>query len=259
MKTRLYHTFLMNMVIVSAASVYAMCPEEQGMAIAKAMQAQASGWQDIQSDIEMILRSPNGKENTMVLSSKTLEVKNDGDKTRIEFKQPQSVAGTTLLSHSHLKEDDEQWLFMPKNKRVQRIAGKSKSGAFLGSQYSFEDLSSFKVEKYRYRFLREEPCDTQTCSVLAIYPEYRGSGYSKMIAWIDAVYRIQTVEYYDRDDELLKILTVKEYKKIADKFWQPVHSEVVNQQNGKSTVMVITDIQLATGLTSADFDKSLLK
>ena len=57
----------------------------------------------------------------------------------------------------------------------------------------------------------------------------------------------------------MNLLLASFQKKIADKFWQPVHSEVVNQQNGKSTAMVITDIQLATGLTSSDFDKSSLK
>jgi outer membrane lipoprotein-sorting protein len=259
MKKSVYTIFVVLAFNLFTNSVNAMCPEEQGFKIAQNMQAATEGWGDITSSMQMIIRAANGKENTMSLTSKILEVKGDGDKAMIIFDQPQTVAGTKLLSYSHIKQDDEQFLFVPKTGRMQRIAGKSRSGSFLGSQFSFEDLSSFKLQKYRYRFLREEACTQEQCSVLAIYPEYKGSGYSKMISWIDAQSRVQKVEYYDREDELLKTLTIKKYQKVNDKYWQPVNSEMVNAQNGKSTKLLITDIKMMTGLKASDFDKSLLK
>ncbi len=259
MKKSFYSIIVLLSLHMFMANVNAMCPEEQGLQIAQAMQASVSGWGDIQSDMEMIIRSPNGKENKMALESKMLEVEGDGDKSLILFKLPQSVAGVKLLSHSHIKADDEQWTFMPKTKKINQIGGKAKSGSFLGSQFSFEDLSSFKIEKYRFRYLRDEKCDIEQCSVLAIYPEYKGSGYSKMVSWIDKQSRVQKIEYYDREDELLKTLTINEYKKIDDKYWQPVSSEMKNNQNNKTTELVISNIRLKTGLQSRDFDKSVLK
>lgn len=259
MKKSFYSIFVLLAFMPFSPAVYAMCPEEQGMQIAQTMQASVSGWGDIQSDMEMTIRSPNGKENKMTLESKMLEVPSDGDKSLILFKLPQSVAGVKLLSHSHIKSDDEQWTFMPKTKKINQIGGKAKSGSFLGSQFSFEDLSSFKIEKYRFRYLRDEKCDAEQCSVLAIYPEYKGSGYSKMISWVDQQSRVQKMEYYDREDELLKTLTIMEYKKINDKYWQPVSSEMKNNQNGKSTELRISNIRLKTGLQSRDFDKAVLK
>jgi outer membrane lipoprotein-sorting protein len=195
----------------------------------------------------------------MQLQSKSLEVDNDGDKTKIVFNSPRTVAGTTLLSHSHFNENDQQWIYIPKSKKIKRIAGKNKSRSFVGSQYSFEDLSSFKVNKYRYRFLREESCGELTCSVVVSYPEYKGSAYSKIISWIDSHSRVNKSEYYDRDQELLKTLTVKKYLQLDGKYWQPSVSEMINHQNGKSTQLNILNIARNSGISADDFEKSSLK
>ena len=236
-----------------------MCPEEQGRKIAKSMQQATSGWGNIKSDMEMIIQSPNGKTSTMKLQSKSLEIKGDGDKTKIIFSSPHTVKGTTLLSHSHLNESDQQWIYIPKSNRVKRISGKNKSRSFVGSQYSFEDLASFKIDKYRYRFLREEACGQLSCSVLISYPEYKGSAYSKIISWIDDNSRVQKAEYYDLNQELLKTLTVKKYLHIDGKYWQPTMSEMINHKNGKSTQLNILKIERNSGLSVNDFDKSSLK
>lgn len=251
-------TILISLFILSIPS-HSMCPEEQGRQIAKAMQQATSGWGNIKSDMEMVIKSPNGKTSTLQLQSQSLEASGDGDKTKIVFSAPRTVQGTTLLSHSHLNDDDQQWIYIPKSNRVKRIAGKNKSRSFVGSQYSFEDLASFKMDKYRYRFLREEACGESTCSVLISYPEYKGSAYSKIVSWIDKQSRVQKAEYYDRDQELLKTLTIKEYLHIDGQYWQPRLSEMLNHQNGKSTQLSILKIERNIGLSAKDFDKSTLK
>ena len=68
----------------------------------------------------------------------------------MEFVSPADVKGTKFLSYSHIKKDDDQWLYLPALKRVKRIASKNKSGSFMGSEFSYEDLSSFDADKYIY-------------------------------------------------------------------------------------------------------------
>ena len=71
--------------------------------------------------------------------------------------------------------------------------------------FAFEDLGSQEVEKYTYKYLRDEACGEWKCYVVERYPEYEYSGYTRQVGWIDkAEYRAVKIEFYDRKDALLK-------------------------------------------------------
>lgn len=236
-------------------------PEEKGLAIAKQQKARDEGWKDSQSEMKMILRTASGRENTREISVKSLEVSDDGDKSLMVFNEPKDVEGTAFLSFSHVGEPDDQWIFLPALKRVKRISSKKKSGAFMGSEFSYEDLSSFEVEKYSFKYLRQEPCaDGLTCHVLESYPQDEYSGYSKLVSWVDTKeLRSQKIDFYDRKGDLLKTMQVSTYKLYADKFWRPVVSLMTNHQTGKSTELQWNKMDVDTGLTDADFSQNNLK
>ena len=128
-----------------AATSFAETAEEKGLAIAKKQKDRDIGWGDSQSEMKMILRTPNGKENTRMIKIKSLEVQTDGDKSLMVFDEPKDVAGTAFLSFSHIDTPDDQWIFLPALKRVKRKASKKKSGSFMGSEFSYEDMSSLKL------------------------------------------------------------------------------------------------------------------
>jgi hypothetical protein len=83
-------------------------------------------------------------------------------------------------------------------KRVKRIASADKSGALMGSEFVYEDVSSQEVEKYTYQYLRDEIYDGQHCFVIERYPVDRYSGYKGQVVWLDkAEYRyVSSTEYY---------------------------------------------------------------
>ena len=75
----------------------------------------------------------------------------------------------------------------------------------MNSEFAYEDISSQEVEKYTYKFLREEACEPGTCFVIEQYPVDKYSGYKRQIAWIDTEeYRMWKTEFYNRRDSLLK-------------------------------------------------------
>ncbi len=130
----------------------------------------------------------------------------------------------------------------------------------MGSEFSYEDLSSFEVEKYNFKYLRDEDCNGMKCWVVESYPKDTYSGYSRLVTWIDqAEYRMQKAEFYDKKKNLLKTLTIKDYIKVGNKHWRPAVSSMKNQQTGKSTDLVWSNIRLNTGLTDADFSQNNLK
>ena len=117
-------------------------PELRGLAIAQESKKRDAGFNDSISEMEMILTNANGDVSTRKMKFKTLEVPNleDGDKSLMVFEEPRDVAGTAMLTYSHILEADDQWMFLPALKRVKRISSVNKSGPFMGSEFAFEDL-----------------------------------------------------------------------------------------------------------------------
>ncbi|MCH2038490.1 MAG: outer membrane lipoprotein-sorting protein, partial [Rickettsiales bacterium] len=135
-------------------------PEEIGKAIMVEFDKRDFGFGDMEVDLKMILRNQHGQEITRTQRNKTFEVEdpNKGDKTLIIFDNPRDVKGTAFLTFSNILTPDDQWLYLPSLKRVKRISSKNKSGSFVGSEFAYEDISSQEVEKFSYKYIRNEPC-----------------------------------------------------------------------------------------------------
>ena len=129
----------------------------------------------------MILKNKQGQESTREIRSKTLEVDGDGDKSMTIFNKPNDVKGTALLSFTHKQGPDDQWLYLPALKRTKRIASDNKSGPFMGSEFAFEDIASQEVEKYTYKFLRDDSLGEMDVFVFERYPVDKKSGYTRQI------------------------------------------------------------------------------
>lgn len=237
-------------------------PEEKGLEIAREADARGEGFGDFQAAMRMVLISKRGDTSERELRVMTLEGTGDteGDKSLTIFDTPRDVRGTALLTWSYKTQDDDQWLYLPALRRVKTIASRNQSGSFMGSEFAFEDMRAQEVEKYTYKYLRDEACGEQTCFVMERYPTDKYSGYTRQVVWMDqAEYRVQKIEYYDRKKSHLKTLTMTGYQQYKDKFWRPDEMEMVNHQTGKSTKLYWSDYRYDTGLTEADFDQNALK
>ncbi|MES0874811.1 outer membrane lipoprotein-sorting protein [Sinimarinibacterium thermocellulolyticum] len=243
-----------------AGPAAAETPEEKGLAIAREADRRDEGYGDSAVQMQMILRNRQGEEATREIRARSLEVADDGDKSLIIFDQPKDVEGTALLTWSHKVEDDDRWLYLPALKRVKRIAGNNKSGPFMGSEFAFEDLGSQEVEKYTYKYLRDEACGELTCFVVERYPVDKNSGYTRQVMWIDQTeYRPQKIEFYDRKQSLLKTLEFKDYAQYLDKHWRAARMDMVNHQTGKSTTLLFREYRFRNGYSDRDFDQASLK
>jgi outer membrane lipoprotein-sorting protein len=233
--------------------------EERGHAIAAEVDLRDDGFENHTADLTMILRTKSGKESHRDMRVTTLEVEEDGDQSLIRFDSPADVKGTALLTFSHREGPDDQWLYLPALKRVKRIASKNKSGPFMGSEFAYEDMSSQEVEKYTYRWLRDEVLDETDCFVVERYPKDATSGYTRQVFWVDKQeYRPLRTEFYDRKKSHLKTLTFSEYERHLDKHWRPGEMLMVNHQSGKSTLLVWTNFAFQTDIRTSDFDPTAL-
>jgi len=250
-------TTLLSLLLNTA---YAETPEEKGLAIANEADKRDTGWTDQIANMSMTLKNKQGDSHTREMKITTLEVQGDGDKSLLSFDNPKDIKGTAFLSHTHSLTPDDQWLYLPALKRVKRISSANKSGPFVGSEYAYEDLASQEVEKYTYKWLRDETVDRRDTFVVERYPQYEHSGYTRQIVWLDKeMYQPTKLEFYDRKDALLKTLLFLDYKQYLDQYWRPGSMEMTNHQTGKSTTLTWEDYQFKSGLTDRDFDNNTLK
>ena len=123
----------------------------------------------------------------------------------------------------------------------------------MGSEFAFEDFTSLELNKFDYRFLREEACGDLTCDVVERLPRYENSGYTRQVAWIDQTdYQIRKVEFYDRRGDLLKVLELEDYRNY-DGIWRAHRLSMTNVQTNKRTDLVYGKYQFGTGLDDNDF------
>ena len=130
----------------------------------------------------------------------------------------------------------------------------------MGSEFAFEDMSSQEVDKYTYKWLRDEKLDGKDVFVIERYPADEYSGYTRQVVWMDKeIYHPLKVDFYDRKDALLKTLTLYEYAQYLDRYWRPGRMQMINHQSGKSTELIFTDYKFNNGFTDRDFDRNSLK
>jgi hypothetical protein len=193
-----------------AFAPYVAADAEKGLEIAKERKTRDIGWGDSQASSSMILRNAQGQETERKIRVKNLEVLDDGDKGLTIFDQPRDVKGSAFLNFSHAVEPDEQWIYLPALKRVKRIASRNKSGPFMGSEFAYEDLSSFELEKFSFNYLRDEQFNGEQMFVLEQVPTDKYSGYRKQLVWIDKEhYRAFKIEFYIGEPCYLKCEIIK--------------------------------------------------
>lgn len=210
----------------------------------------------------MVLRNGAGGHSERQMRLSTLESgeQKEGDASIIEFMSPPDVDGTALLSHAKILDPDDQWLYLPAIKRVKRISSVNKSGPFVGSEFAYEDITADELEKYAYRYLREEACGDLNCYVVERIPKYEYSGYSRQITWIDSeFFQLRKVEFYDKGGELAKTLTKSEFRKYDDGYWRAHLWEMKNHKTGKETDLVFGDYRFGIAVSETDFEPRALR
>ena len=241
----------------TVASSFAQSAEERGLEVAKAAEKADEGFGSSIVDLKMTLKNKNGQTSERFLTTQTLELTEDGDKSLIVFESPKDVKGTATLTFTHKVGADDQWLYLPSIKRVKRISSNNKSGPFVGSEFAYEDLSSQEVEKYGYKFLKEEGSNL----VVEQDPVDPKSGYTRRIATYnkDKGYRLEKIEFYDRKNSLLKTLDYSDYKLYKNKFWRAGTLHMVNHQSNKETLLKFGEYNFGAELAEEDFTEVALK
>lgn len=207
----------------------------------------------------MKLTNSQGVENIRKMEIKKLEG-DAGDKSLIVFLYPSDIKDTKLLSYEQLGKDDKQWLYLPELKRTKRISSRNKSGSFMASEFSYEDIASQHYKNYTYKGEAQKvSVDGKKYLKVVRVPIDKNSGYTKQVVYVDPnTYLAIFGEYYDRQNRLLKKVSFLKYKKIEG-IYRVQTIKMENVQNKKVSTLIWDEDKIKTGFSKSDFTKKVLK
>lgn len=160
---------------------------------------------------KLVLVDASGKEETREM---VMYLKDEGDdKTSVIFRflSPADVKGVTLLS---LRSGEKIYLYMPAYKKVRLIAGSSKSEKFMGTDFSYDDLSAgYGKEDYDSTLQGEDEANYY----LELVPKKLDSKYGKLVMVVDKErFYFKKIDFFDTAGNLWKTLEVHEVREKED-------------------------------------------
>ena len=235
---------------------------KKGLIIAKAWRQRDEGYGSLELSNKGVTQNLRGEERVLLSRGFMYEKGADNaQKTIFVFDHPADIRGLGVLIHVFPSAPQGQWTFLPELQRVKRISGDTYASAFLGTSFYNEDLSlAFPlVERYSYRYIRDEEYEGLPCYVIDSFPLYEHSAYKRFRWWIDQKdFQFRKMEFYDLKDAHLKTLYLKDYKQYLGYWWRFTRVDMVDHQIGKTTT-VTYNWKLRAGLDENDFSVNALK
>ena len=234
MKTKHFTLLLISMLAVCGAQAAGL----SGRDIMQKVRNRADG--DTRSaTIEMTLIQKSGHKRVRKLESWAMDIGNDTKKIMF-FTYPGDVKGTGFLTwdYDNTAKTDDKWLYLPAMKKTRRISGKSsKTDYFMGSDFTYNDMSTRSVDEEKHRLLREEMLGGHKCWVIESVPNDKDEIYARRVTWIrqDCLMAVKA-EYYDKLNKLHRRLTISDIEKVQG-FWTMHLMQMENVQTGHKTII----------------------
>jgi len=199
---------------------------------------------------KMTIIDSKGRERVREIAQAT-KLYDDGqtEKKIIRFLSPADVRGTGLLTFDYETADDDMWLFMPALRKTRRIVSSEKAKNFMGSEFSYADISPADLEDFTYSLVGDTEIGEESCWEIEMIPKddeiADENGFSKRVAFIAKKdFVVRKAVYFDLDGELHKELAVSKVKLVdaAGQRYRPIHMEMVNKQNDRRSILEIKEI-----------------
>ena len=245
----------MKKITILLITIISTSYPQDGMAIAK-MVDERKAPQDIVSKTTMLLTNSKGKTRTSTILSKSI---NNSSKQILWFLNPADDKGVAFLKIEHVDKADEMRMWLPAFKKVRRISSAKKGESFMGSDLSYEDMTSRALDENNYKRLENDMIDGKECFVLEVVPNAEiKSTYSKHITWVEKETLIAIKEEsYDLGGSLRKkkkffFDSISGYDVINEIFVEDI-------QKNHTTKLTMDDIKVDSDIDESLFQEKNLK
>ncbi len=250
---------ILQLAVAAAMTAPSSLMALTGLEIAQKVDAVDDG-NNATATMLMVLIDKNGHERYRHLKRFSKD-KGVDTLSSLYFIKPNDVKNTAFLTYDYKDsdKDDDQWLYLPALKKVKRIASTDKSGSFMGSDFSYADMTDRNVKDYNYKIKKEITLTSgHPAWILEVLPKKQKTideyGYKKSYMFVrkDNFMVAQAIHFLV--DGKKKFMTVRKMKQI-DGIWTNLEIEMKTKkgkQTTHATVLKISDVKYNQNL-SEDF------
>jgi hypothetical protein len=237
--------------------------DPEAKAIMEKVDAREDGNRSI-SDMKMVLINKQNRKRARGIRSYGID-RGEDHLNLMFFLAPADVSGTGFLTHDYdsPNREDDQWLFLPALNKIKRIATGDKSGSFMGSDFSYADLTSRRVDDYVYSFnkqQREALVYGKKTWVIDVMPRdeevVAETGYKRTIVFVrqDNLVIVRAI-YFPEDGNTTKYYDVKGLE-LIDNIWTATEIHMTTKKGKMTehkTVLTFSNIKYDQESVNEDF------
>ena len=244
---------------LSVFSTLVLADDSIARAIMEKVDARDDG-KTLEQDMRMTLIDKNGKKRVRNLHTYGKDFGLDEHQIMF-FKSPADVKNTSFLTYDYNKasKDDDQWLYLPALKKVKRIPSADKSGSFMGSDFSYFDMTDRDLSVYDFKLLKETKVRGKDAWMIEATPRTkkvrRESGYTKTIALVrkDNYVVVRTINFMRNGKK--KYLDIKKLHKEGG-VWLPDVMTMTTKKGKRTlhkTILKFSNIKLNKTINNSMF------
>lgn len=188
-----------------------------------------------------------------------------GDRVLIRFTYPNDIRDTAFLVWEHPGADDERFLYLPALGRVRRIAGAETQDSFVGSDFTYEDISGREFDSYTYAMVEADATwtapDGQRAPAYRIESRARDAQarFPRIVSTIRKDnFVVVHADIYNRRNDREKVYTVRRLEQIQS-IWTLSEIVMTNTVEQTRTELTTRSVRYNTGLKDADFSRRELE
>lgn len=232
---------------------------------------------------DVMVKNEAARKNKELLATATLSTGSEGAETKSKtftmwrklgadgvhsksltrFSAPAEVRGEAILFEENANAENDVQLYLPRFKKIRRVEAQSQSSSFMGSAFSYSDMTAAQVDDYKHTLVRSEPCPGDakvSCYVVESVPTAEGAksrtAYSKAVGWVRSDnFLVQQGECYDKDGALWKRVVSTDFREI-DPAAHKVMAHNVRVDDLKSkrfSVLAFKDVKTSAGIPDSTF------
>jgi outer membrane lipoprotein-sorting protein len=202
---------------VSLMAKTAYCADDAAQIMEKSNNIYFYAGDDGRAEVTMRLVNKAGKERLRVFTMLRRDTSDGGEqKYYIYFHKPGDVKKTTFLVIKNIDKDDSRWLYIPVINMVKRIAASDKHSSFVGSDFSYEDVSGRATLEDTHELVKEDKVDGRDVYVIKSTPK-EDAAFAYVLSYINKDNHLPVKrEYFNSKEDMYKLFEAVEIKSIED-------------------------------------------
>jgi outer membrane lipoprotein-sorting protein len=212
------------------------------------------------AEVKMTIVNSKGKERVREFAMLRIDNEEGGEqKYYTYFRKPSDVSRLTFMVHKNPFDTDNRWLYVPSVDLVKRISADDKGSSFVGSDFSYEDVSGRHWSEDNHKILEESTLNDKPIYVIESIPKEADKSFARKVSYIDKESHLPLKEeYYNKKDVLERVFTAEKIETIED-IPTVTLRKMENVKKGQHSFVDFSSIDYNIGVKDDIFTERYLK